>query len=66
MLKAPRGEILDCYGRQIAINRDGYNIIFNKAYIKDDINDIILQLINLSKKYKAEQKGKCAYKSVDT
>lgn len=53
-IKAPRGEILDCYGRQIAINRDGYNIIFNKAYIKDDINDIILQLIKLSKKYKAE------------
>ena len=33
VLKAPRGEILDCYGRQIAINRDGYNIVFNKAYI---------------------------------
>ena len=31
VLKAPRGEILDCYGRQIAINRDGYNIVFNKA-----------------------------------
>ena len=29
VLKAPRGEILDCYGRQIAINRDGYNIVFN-------------------------------------
>ncbi len=53
-IKAPRGEILDCYGRQIAINRDGYNIVFNKAYIKDDINDIILQLIKLSKKYNAE------------
>ena len=33
VLKAPRGEILDCYGRQIAINRDGYNIVFNKAYV---------------------------------
>ena len=53
-LKAPRGEILDCYGRQIAINRDGYNIVFNKAYIKDDINDIILTLANLLKKSKAE------------
>ena len=31
VLKAPRGEILDCYGRQIAANRDGYNIVFNKA-----------------------------------
>lgn len=47
VLKAPRGEILDCYGRQIAVNRDGYNIVFNKAYIKDNLNDVILSLINL-------------------
>ena len=47
VLNAPRGEILDCYGRQIAINRDGYNIVFNKAYVKDNLNDIILTLINL-------------------
>lgn len=47
ILKAPRGEILDCYGRQIAVNRDGYNIVFNKAYVKDNINDIILSLITL-------------------
>lgn len=43
-LKAPRGEILDRYGRQIAINRDGYNIVFNKAYVKDNLNDVILKL----------------------
>ncbi len=47
VLKAPRGEILDCYGRQIAINRDGYNIVFNKAYVKDNLNDVILTLVNL-------------------
>ena len=47
VLKAPRGEILDCYGRQIAINRDGYNIVFNKAYIGDNLNDVILTLVNL-------------------
>lgn len=47
VLKAPRGEILDCYGRQIAVNRDGYNIVFNKAYVKDNLNDIILSLIEL-------------------
>lgn len=45
VLKAPRGEILDCYGRQIAINRDGFNVVFNKAYVDDDINDVILALI---------------------
>ncbi len=47
VLKAPRGEILDCYGRQIAINRDGYNIVFNKAYVKDNLNSVILCLVNL-------------------
>lgn len=47
VIKAPRGEILDCYGRQIAVNRDGYNIVFNKAYVKDDLNDVILTLVNL-------------------
>ena len=47
VLKAPRGEILDSFGRQIAANRDGYNIVFNKAYVKDNLNDIILSLTNL-------------------
>ena len=54
ILKAPRGEILDCYGRKIAFNRDGYNIVFNKAYIKDNLNDIILALIKLCEKYDTE------------
>ncbi len=53
VLKAPRGEILDCYGRKIAINRDGYNVVFNKAYVKDNINDVILTLVNLFKKSEA-------------
>ncbi len=47
VLKAPRGEILDRCGRQIAVNRDGYNIVFNKAYTKDNLNDVILSLIKL-------------------
>ncbi len=47
VLKAPRGEILDCYGRQIAINRDGYNAVFNKAYVKDNFNDVILTLVKV-------------------
>ncbi len=45
VLKAPRGEILDCYGREIAVNRDGYNIVFNSAYLDwDHLNDLILTL----------------------
>lgn len=54
VITAPRGEILDCFGRQIAVNRDGYNIIFNKAYVKDNLNTIILTLINLANEYEAE------------
>ena len=39
-VKAQRGEILDSDGRKIAVNREGYNIVFNKAYVKDNINDV--------------------------
>ncbi len=47
VIKAARGEILDRYGRPIAINRTGYNVVFNKAYMKDNrINENIVQLIN--------------------
>ena len=47
VIKAPRGEILDCFGRRIAINRDGYNIVFNKAYVGKNLNDVILALVLL-------------------
>ncbi|MBP3600649.1 MAG: hypothetical protein J6J30_06155, partial [Clostridia bacterium] len=51
-IKASRGEILDCYGRPIATNREGYNIIFNYASIsKTTINDTILSLIKLLGKH---------------
>lgn len=47
-IKAARGEILDYYGRPIATNREGYNIIFNYASInKGTLNDTILSLIKL-------------------
>lgn len=58
VLKAPRGEILDCYGRQIAANRDGYNIVFNKAYVKENLNDIILSLANLLDQKSVEHRDK--------
>ncbi len=58
VLKAPRGEILDKFGRQIAVNRDGYNIVFNKAYVGDNINDIILSLVNLLDEQAVEHKDK--------
>lgn len=47
VLKAPRGEILDSFGREIAVNREGYNIVFNSAYVDfSSINDTILTLCN--------------------
>ncbi len=58
VLKAPRGEILDSFGRQIAANRDGYNIVFNKAYVKENINDIILSLLTLLDENGVEHKDR--------
>lgn len=54
-IKAPRGEILDRYGRALAINRDGYNIVFNRAYMSsDDMNTTIKNLISLLGKSEEE------------
>ena len=48
VIKAQRGEILDTNGREIAVNREGYNIVFNKAYFDmKTANITILKLINL-------------------
>lgn len=48
VIKAQRGEILDCNGREIAVNREGYNIVFNKAYLDTDrLNQTILSLCTL-------------------
>lgn len=55
VIKAPRGEILDCFGREIATNRDGYNIVFNKAYVDPmTLNDVILSLCDLLKEKNTE------------
>lgn len=51
-IQAARGEILDYYGRPIATNREGYNIVFNYANInKTTINDVIKSLIALLGKH---------------
>ncbi len=50
-IQASRGEILDRYGRALAINRDGYNIVFNRAYMSgDEINQNIRNLLSLLEK----------------
>lgn len=55
VLPAARGEILDSSGRKIAVNRDGYDIVFNRAYLdKTQTNAIILELIKLCGEFDSE------------
>ncbi len=42
-VKAARGEIVDRNGVPLAANRTGYNVVFDKSYIKmSEVNEIIL------------------------
>ena len=46
--KAPRGEILDRYGRPLVTNRVGYSISISKTDLDDrELNDLILKLIRI-------------------
>ncbi len=55
VLKASRGEILDSSGRRIAVNRDGYDVVFNSAYLdRTVLNETIAELISLCEEYKCE------------
>jgi len=49
VVKAARGEIVDRYGRPLAINRSGYNIILDGAYLPGGTkaNDVIERLLGL-------------------
>ncbi len=54
-LPAARGEILDSSGRKIAVNRDGYDVVFSSAYVdRNTFNQLILKLINLCEGYTCE------------
>lgn len=45
---ATRGEILDCNGKGLAVNRTGYRIVLDKLYIESDkLDNTILSLIRL-------------------
>lgn len=47
-VKAARGEIVDRFGRPLAVNREGYNIVFNRAAMStENFNNIIRVLTNL-------------------
>ncbi len=55
VIKAARGEILDRYGRQLAVNRNGYDIVLSRAYLKvSDFNPLIQKLIDIMNEYGEE------------
>lgn len=46
--KAPRGEILDRYGRPLVSNRQGFSITVSKVNSDNkELNDVVLKLINI-------------------
>ena len=50
-ITAARGEIVDRYGRPLAINKVGFNIVFDRAFMpKGEENAIISRLIDLLEK----------------
>ena len=52
VIKAPRGEILDCYGRPIATNRSGYDVVFNRAYMtSENMNTTIKSITDIFTSY---------------
>jgi len=55
IIKASRGEILDRYGRQLAVNRNGYDIVFNSAYLdRSELNPLIEKLIKIMNEFGEE------------
>ncbi len=50
-IPAPRGKILDRYGRPIVTNRLGFSVAFSNANLTNDqLNDLILNTLNLFSK----------------
>ncbi len=48
VLKAARGEIVDRNGLPLAVNRIGYNVVINRAFMEGNSeNEIILRLVEL-------------------
>jgi len=53
-VKAPRGEILDRYGRALVTNRIGYSVSISKTNDTSEINNAIINLVNLFDSYELE------------
>ena len=47
-VEAARGEIMDRYGKSMAVNINGYDVVFNKAFLDEkSINEMILRLAGI-------------------
>lgn len=47
-ITAARGEIVDRYGRPLATNRIGFNIVLNRSYLKEeDTNQTIIRILGI-------------------
>ena len=47
-ITAARGEIVDCYGRSLATNTTGYNLVMNNLMLGDnDLNDTLKTLVEI-------------------
>ena len=47
-ITAARGEVVDCYGRSLATNVAGYNLVINNLMLGDnDLNDTIKNLVEI-------------------
>lgn len=54
-VSAARGEIVDRYGRPLAVNKVGFNIVFDRAFMEEGTeNEVISRLIELLQKSKTE------------
>ncbi len=66
VIKAPRGEILDRYGRPIATNRSGYDVIFNRAYMSaENTNETIKFITDIFLEFGAEWNDILPLKNID-
>ena len=47
-ITAARGEIVDCYGRSLATNTTGYNLVMNNLMLgENDLNDTLKTLVEI-------------------
>lgn len=46
-ITAARGDIVDQYGRSLASNASGYNLVINKLMLTGDLNEMLVELITI-------------------